>query len=755
MRRPFASFALFALASCARGTETPQVVNLDLRPTSTRPPVTEEPPATVQPASTITPTPAPSLSLGEPRWMGRGQIVDASFTADGNLLAIGWGSAVSLYSVANAEELWSQSMLASVIAIDARPDGALVAAGLEDGTVLLLHGASGRVLISIGGDPYVYWGDVSWSPDGNWLAWQFTGPGRADPISLFHYQTSGLSEIPNSHVSQGVKPYLAWAPDNSAITLARLGGMCTQVLDRQTGERPFALGTPNSCYYANGVAWSPDGGLLAAARAENGVEFLAPVNGETTTSKPLVGDVLTFPQSDSGDLLFFSPDGKRLASKGGLGYYDYFPLVVWNVETGQRVAQLGQRGNAYDLGLLDRDRLASAFDGESVVSLYASGDLTRWEFTIAEAEEAVISQNPVMAATLPLVWSADGDKLAAPTRSGGAAVWDVATGRQEGTFGPPLTAPALSRDGLLIALTDTENRIGMLCRDACDVGPALADYTALPQAAAFSPDGAVLAYGSRNRVLVHHLARDETLSVLEGYPDDHEITRVLWSPDGGALVAASGQPGNPEAEGQVVLWERKGTRTFEEAFRSVSVRTGYDLNRFVAFSPSGNLVAFEHLPRPVEAAQFSIRIFDRKVGQVIFNLQDYKLAAWVTDEVLLTSEAGFDIRLVQWNVRTRESIVGQARDLGDNVHAPGGIFHASGNSVGNIGRGIEVRRWDSRQVLARVSHGRDIFQISWSPDGRWLASLGADGTIKVWPVNYQPSTLQVPYSPVSRRRNED
>ncbi len=89
------------------------------------------------------------------------------------------------------------------------------------------------------------------------------------------------------------------------------------------------------------------------------------------------------------------------------------------------------------------------------------------------------------------------------------------------------------------------------------------------------------------------------------------------------------------------------------------------------FNPSGELVAFDQLPA-LEAGQFKILVFDRETRQVLWTLNEYQLAEWVSNEILLTSETQHETRLTQWNVRTGDRTIGVGREPGDNSMPPAG-----------------------------------------------------------------------------------
>jgi hypothetical protein len=283
---------------------------------------------------------------------------------------------------------------------------------------------------------------------------------------------------------------LSFSPDGSLLAVAGLSEksvLIWSVTDLQK-EKTALFGFPDNC---TALAFCPDGGLCVGGWG--GVVKVFDVESERDLATMKSGDF-------SVVSLAISPDGKRLA----VGYFgDTF--VLWDMKTCEPIAKLdGAAGASVCFSPDGRIGASSGTRGGAGVRI--------WDATSAQSLRTVPcgehSANRVC-------FSPDGRLLA------------VAVGPQ-------------------VKLYDTENwQETAVLQDSPDGDLREVAVTSI----AFSPDGAVLASGSRKKtVKLWDVRTHDQLAVLEGHPGP--VTVVTFSPDGELL--ASG-----DTEGTIKLWEWK------------------------------------------------------------------------------------------------------------------------------------------------------------------------------------------------------
>jgi WD40 repeat protein len=251
---------------------------------------------------------------------------------------------------------------------------------------------------------------------------------------------------------------------------------------------------------------------------------------------------------DNGDLvrtLAFSPDSSRVVSAR------QDRLQVWEVATGRRVQEI--QGPAPNI-------LALAFhpDGATLAALDGSGGATVFN----AATGAVVARLRLGAThdTKALAFSPDGRWLAGSgTDDKTLCLFDAHTYQLSARFAghdARIAAVTFSLDSRRVASCSPDQtvRVWQIDGGACQV---LRGHTDDVFAVAFHPDGTRLASAGRDRaVWLWDLARGEEVARLQGHTN--YVWSLAFSPDGTTLASGSG-------DRTVRLWDTAPLRTRYQA----------------------------------------------------------------------------------------------------------------------------------------------------------------------------------------------
>ncbi len=288
-----------------------------------------------------------------------------------------------------------------------------------------------------------------------------------------------------------------------------------------------------------------------------------------------------------------------------------------------------------------------------------------------------------------LVFSSNGTTLASASEDRTIRLWDVATGAHKHTLtghNSYIYSIAFSSDGSTLASGSQNGKIRLWNTTTGQYRVTLEGHQSYIYSLAFSPDGKTLVSGSADRTIRLWDATTRQYRVtLEGHTES--VNSVVFSPDGKTLASGS-------ADQTIRLWD--ATTGFHQQTLSGHTGSIYD----ISFIQNGQTLASK-------SNDGTVRLWDAATGQ------------------------------------QRETL--SANNL-RNVS-----INSDGTMLAGVYSNRNISLWDIAteiEVASLKGHTSEIYSLTFSPDGKNLASGGRDTTIRLWNlsthVNITPSTIESP-----------
>lgn len=310
------------------------------------------------------------------------------------------------------------------------------------------------------------------------------------------------------------------------------------VVDTKSGEVLHVFDSA-----ADSLAFLPKGNLLLSGYSWDGTVKVWDLNDEKLLQEWNLGQMDVFSVA-------FSPDGSQAAA--GLSYD--VTAKLWDVHNGELVHTLSENYRGSSDGVSD---LVFSPDGSQLITA------AKFNFSILRAWN-VENGKPLQVlddgGAHHVAFSADG-RFIAWSAGEKVVLWDVLSQRELRTWNPKPNVHfyeiEFSPDSSLLAVFSLGSSSLQLWE--VESGKAivtLGDYPYGIWGAAFSPDGRLIAVGTKNRAQIWEIESGKSMQILK-MPDEY-VLDLAFSPSGDLLVTVSGTSfrENPHMKSwQIRFWQ--------------------------------------------------------------------------------------------------------------------------------------------------------------------------------------------------------
>ncbi len=547
---------------------------------------------------------------------GKGWPAAVDYAPDGSRLAMGSSRGVSILSTSDGQTQAAYPSDSPVLAVLFSPDGNWLAAGRQDGTVIVFEAATGKVyrkLIShsrpVHGLAFSGWKSSGKTPS-------YLASGAEDGSVVVWEMESGMARYRFLNPLLGYWGYgirsLAFSPDDRILVTGGDQGYLSR-WDLDTGEELPHLQTQYGLLFS--IAFSPDGSRLASACGDGTVQIW-----DFTAEKPLA---LLQGHAYGAWSVTWTSDGKRLATSAGDGM-----VKIWDADTATLLREKAVTFTKIDTLQYSPDdtRLAAVSIGERALILDAQ--------SLAETQ----SFPDFISGMRSAAFFPTGEWAALSGENGLTYLWDLVRGEvfPLGSIRPASKADisaVFSPKGGILAVADGLPGILRLY-DLTTLSPRSNVRVPGVRAIAFSPDGNILAAGGSGELTLIQISSGESKTLRLA----SRITCLVFVTR--ASDAATFLAGGLE-DGSVLLWN---IENLDEP-----VELSSDGNPSVwTIAASGSLLA-------AGDDRGDIRVWDISTGKILRTFSGYMSSVFgltISPDGALLSAGGIQGAIRFWSLRS-------------------------------------------------------------------------------------------------------